>query len=72
MIISAERNGLCEVYNMQVSYRKLTMVRELMTGASRFEDAASYLARYELYDEAFRLYKGDHERLPVSKAFHCN
>lgn len=34
-------------------------------GPSRFDDAASYLSRYELYDEAFRLYKDDKEHLPV-------
>jgi hypothetical protein len=38
-------------------------------GAERFEDAASYLARYELYDEAFRIYAEDEERLPVSHCF---
>jgi hypothetical protein len=37
-----------------------------LAGSSRFEDAASYLARFELYDEAFKLYAGDQERLPVS------
>lgn len=34
-------------------------------GPSRFEDASSYLARYELYDEAFKLYADDQERLPA-------
>lgn len=35
-------------------------------GPGRFEDAASYLSRYELYDAAFRIYKDDKEHLPVS------
>lgn len=34
-------------------------------GPERFEDASSYLARYELYDEAFKLYRDDAERLPA-------
>ncbi|WVQ81518.1 hypothetical protein IAT38_003642 [Cryptococcus sp. DSM 104549] len=34
-------------------------------GPERFEEAASYLARYELYDAAFKLYGQDEERLLV-------
>ena len=36
-------------------------------GPSRSDEAADYLSRYELYDEGFKLYKDDHERLPVCK-----
>ncbi len=37
--------------------RRESALRNLkLTGANRFEEAASYLARYELYDEAFKLY----------------
>ncbi|ORY20535.1 putative Pol II transcription elongation factor [Naematelia encephala] len=34
-------------------------------GPERFDEAASYLARYELYDEAFKLYADDEEHLIV-------
>ncbi|WWD21132.1 hypothetical protein CI109_105613 [Kwoniella shandongensis] len=46
--------------------RRESALRNLkQAGPSRFEDAASYLARYELYDEAFELYAEDKEHLPV-------
>lgn len=38
-------------------------------GPERFEDAASYLAKYELYDTAFKLYKDDQEKLIASFLF---
>lgn len=44
------------------------------TGPERFEEASSYLARYELYDAAFRLYKDEPEHLTVrlvSRRFDC-
>lgn len=47
--------------------RRASALRNLANaGLERFEDAASYLSRYELYDEAFRIYKDDQEHLPVS------
>ncbi|KAK8843352.1 hypothetical protein IAR55_007009 [Kwoniella newhampshirensis] len=46
--------------------RRESALRSLkQAGPSRFEDAASYLARYELYDEAFELYAEDKEQLLV-------
>ncbi|WOO84954.1 Elongator complex protein 1 [Vanrija pseudolonga] len=46
--------------------RRESALRNLKAaGPSRFEDAASYLSRYELYDEAFKLYKDDPEHLLV-------
>ncbi|RSH95270.1 hypothetical protein EHS25_000356 [Saitozyma podzolica] len=46
--------------------RRESALRNLKeAGPERFDDAASYLARYELYDDAFKLYATDTERLPV-------
>lgn len=42
--------------------RRESALRNLKAaGPARFEDAASYLARYELWDEAFKLYSADEE-----------
>jgi elongator complex protein 1 len=38
-------------------------------GPSRFDDAASYLSRYELWDEAFRLYDGTDELRTVQDLY---
>ena len=43
---------------------------DIGSGDDRFEDAASYLARYELYDEAFRIYAGDNSKLLVRYLCH--
>ncbi|OCF35522.1 elongator complex protein 1 [Kwoniella heveanensis BCC8398] len=46
--------------------RRESALRNLkQSGPDKFGDAASYLSRYELYDEAFRLYADDEEHLPV-------
>ncbi|EIW65854.1 hypothetical protein TREMEDRAFT_46085 [Tremella mesenterica DSM 1558] len=46
--------------------RRVSALRNLhAAGPEKFEEASSYLARYELYDEAFKLYKEDTERLPI-------
>ncbi|KAK4687641.1 elongator complex protein 1, partial [Tremellales sp. Uapishka_1] len=46
--------------------RRASALRNLrQAGPERFEEAASYLARYELYEEAFNIYKGDQEHLPT-------
>ena len=53
--------------------RRESALRSLQqAGPERFEEASSYLARYELYDQAFALYADDKERLPVSEpSFSC-
>ncbi|WVQ93259.1 hypothetical protein IAU59_000325 [Kwoniella sp. CBS 9459] len=46
--------------------RRESALRNLQqSGPERFVDAASYLSRYELYDEAFKLYTDDTGHLPV-------
>ncbi|WVR09089.1 hypothetical protein IAU60_006151 [Kwoniella sp. DSM 27419] len=46
--------------------RRESALRNLQqSGPERFDEAASYLARYELYDEAFKLYAEDPEHLPI-------
>ncbi|KAL7421377.1 putative elongator complex protein 1 [Cryptotrichosporon argae] len=46
--------------------RRESALRNLkLAGPDKFDEAASYLSRYELYDEAFRLYADDEERLPA-------
>ncbi|KLT46470.1 IkappaB kinase complex, IKAP component [Cutaneotrichosporon oleaginosum] len=43
--------------------RRESALRNLhAAGSSRFDDAASYLSRYELWDEAFRLYNAEELR----------
>lgn len=49
--------------------RRESALRNLVAaGEDRFDDATSYLSRYELYDEAFKLYADKTESLPVSHA----
>jgi elongator complex protein 1 len=38
-------------------------------GPSRWQDASSYMARYELFEDGFRLYAQDEENLPVSLVY---
>ncbi|KIR40475.1 elongator complex protein 1 [Cryptococcus deuterogattii Ram5] len=45
--------------------RESALANLTQAGPERFEDAASYLAKYELYDTAFKLYKDDQEKLIV-------
>lgn len=45
--------------------RESALANLKQAGPERFEDAASYLAKYELYDTAFKLYKDDQEKLIV-------
>lgn len=46
--------------------RRESALRNLVAGGDeRFDDATSYLSRYELYDEAFRLYADKPESLLV-------
>ncbi|KIY33719.1 elongator complex protein 1, partial [Cryptococcus gattii E566] len=45
--------------------RERALANLKQAGPERFEDAASYLAKYELYDTAFKLYKDDQEKLIV-------
>ncbi|KAL0247662.1 hypothetical protein I308_103739 [Cryptococcus tetragattii IND107] len=45
--------------------RESALANLKQAGSERFEDAASYLAKYELYDTAFKLYKDDQEKLIV-------
>ncbi|WVO22664.1 uncharacterized protein IAS62_003995 [Cryptococcus decagattii] len=45
--------------------RESALANLAQAGPQRFEDAASYLAKYELYDTAFKLYKDDQEKLFV-------
>lgn len=46
--------------------RRESALRNLKAaGPDRFDDAASYLSRYELFDEAFTLYADDKEKLTV-------
>ena len=46
--------------------RRESALRNLVAaGDDRFDDATSYLSRYELYDEAFKLYGDKPESLPV-------
>ena len=40
---------------------------QLSLGASKFDDAMSYVGRYELFDKAFELYRGDTSALPVGQ-----
>jgi elongator complex protein 1 len=46
--------------------RESALQNLVAAGEERFDDATSYLSRYELYDEAFRLYAGKEESLVVS------
>ncbi|EAL20131.1 hypothetical protein CNBF2080 [Cryptococcus deneoformans B-3501A] len=45
--------------------RESALANLKQAGPERFEDAASYLAKYELYDTAFKLYNDDQEKLTV-------
>nr|XP_018259126.1 elongator complex protein 1 [Kwoniella dejecticola CBS 10117]OBR81284.1 elongator complex protein 1 [Kwoniella dejecticola CBS 10117] len=46
--------------------RRESALRNLkQSGPDKFEEASSYLSRYELYDEAFRLYADEPEHLEV-------
>ncbi|WRT69010.1 uncharacterized protein IL334_005992 [Kwoniella shivajii] len=46
--------------------RRESALRNLkQSGPEHFEEASSYLSRYELYDEAFKLYSDDMEHLQV-------
>jgi len=46
--------------------RRESALRNLKAaGPERFDDASSYLSRYELYDTAFEIYKDDKEHLAV-------
>ena len=46
--------------------RRESALRNLVAGGDdRFDDATSYLSRYELYDEAFKLYANKAESLLV-------
>lgn len=38
------------------------------SGPEKFDEAASYLSRYELFNEAFKLYADDPDHLNVSSA----
>jgi elongator complex protein 1 len=53
--------------------RRESALRNLVAGGDeRFDDATSYFSRYELYDEAFRLYADKPESLlvcPVASGF---
>nr|XP_019009784.1 elongator complex protein 1 [Kwoniella pini CBS 10737]OCF48565.1 elongator complex protein 1 [Kwoniella pini CBS 10737] len=47
-------------------FRRESALRNLkQSGPERFEEASSYLSRYELYDEAFKLYADEPEHLEV-------
>lgn len=35
-------------------------------GPSRWNDASSYMARYELFEDGFKLFADDEDKLPVS------
>lgn len=68
MIISVDGLVPCGISNKLVSSAcclAIVVLRE--KGPDRFGEAASYLSRYELYDEAFKIYAGDEERLPVGR-----
>jgi hypothetical protein len=45
---------------------------DLHAGPEKFEEASSYIARYELYDDAFVLYANDKDKLPVIQDLYGN